>query len=207
MDRRAALKNLTMGLGYTIAAPTLLKMLASCTSEVKTWTPLFLTELEQHMVIHLCDLILPASTTPGALDVNVPQFLDMMYKEIETESKQKLFRSGAGVFATKFQEKIGKEALEGKKEDYEVMLDTYLNLSEEKTEEVLALQKQKITKVPREKAEIYSLYKFLLATREYTLYGYFTSEKVGEEVLSYDPIPGVYQGCIPLEDVGNAWSL
>jgi len=39
------------------------------------------------------------------------------------------------------------------------------------------------------------------------LFGYYTSEKVGEEILSYDPVPGVFQGCIPLSDVGNAWSL
>ena len=36
---------------------------------------------------------------------------------------------------------------------------------------------------------------------------YFTSEKIGEEVLSYDPIPGRQEGCVPVEDVGNVWSL
>ena len=39
------------------------------------------------------------------------------------------------------------------------------------------------------------------------LVGYFASEQVGGHVLSYDPIPGRFDGCIPVSNVGNAWSL
>jgi len=51
------------------------------------------------------------------------------------------------------------------------------------------------------------IYKFLLATRTYTITGYFSSELVGEKILSYDPVPGAWEPCIPVEDIGNAWSL
>jgi hypothetical protein len=30
---------------------------------------------------------------------------------------------------------------------------------------------------------------------------------VGKEVLNYDPVPGHYDGCVPLSDIGNAWTL
>jgi hypothetical protein len=33
--------------------------------------------------------------------------------------------------------------------------------------------------------------------------GYFTSEQVGRHVLHYDPVPGRYESCIPIEQVGN----
>jgi hypothetical protein len=39
------------------------------------------------------------------------------------------------------------------------------------------------------------------------LYAYFSSEEIGKNVLSYDPIPGEYRGCMPLSEVGNTWSL
>ena len=39
------------------------------------------------------------------------------------------------------------------------------------------------------------------------VWAYFSSEEIGEKILSYDPIPGGYQGCIPLSGVGNRWSL
>jgi len=49
--------------------------------------------------------------------------------------------------------------------------------------------------------ENYVLYKFLLAVKNYTLLGYFTSEKVGEKVLNYDPISRNHIGCMPIKDV------
>lgn len=40
--------------------------------------------------------------------------------------------------------------------------------------------------------------------RELTIFGYYTSETATEE-LAYEEIPGRYDGCIPLSDVGSAW--
>ncbi len=38
--------------------------------------------------------------------------------------------------------------------------------------------------------------------------GYMLSEEVGTKHLAYDPIPGNYDGCIPLEQNGGLnWSL
>lgn len=210
MDRRTALKNLSISLGYTVAAPTIFNILSSCTAEVDTWTTLFLSPEEKHMVTHLADIILPASDTPGALDVNVPQFLDMMYHEIEMKPKQELFKKGASIFASKFTKAFDSEITKGNKEQFEKLLASYFNISDEATEVVLKAQNRPIEKVDVSEMENYALYKFLISVKQYTLFGYFTSEKVGEEVLNYDPIPGAFIGCIPIEDVstnGRAWSL
>lgn len=48
---------------------------------------------------------------------------------------------------------------------------------------------------------------FYRTIKSMALWGYFSSEEIGKNVLSYDPIPGEYKGCIPLSDVGNSWSL
>jgi hypothetical protein len=48
---------------------------------------------------------------------------------------------------------------------------------------------------------------FFHLIKELTLLGYFTAEPVGKNVLHYDPIPGRYQGCIPISEVGNvSWT-
>lgn len=44
---------------------------------------------------------------------------------------------------------------------------------------------------------------FFPLLREYTLLGYFTSERVGREVLHYDPVPGRWEPCVPLAEVGD----
>lgn len=209
MNRRTALKNLSLSLGYTVAAPTIFNMLSSCTAEAETWVPLFLSPEEKHMVSHLVDIILPASDTPGALDVNVPQFLDLMYNDIENKENQDIFKKGASFFAGKFRSEFTSEAIDGNKEQFETLLASYFKISDDETETILKVQRLPIENVTDSQIENYALYKFLLSVKRYTLFGYFTSEKVGEEVLNYDPVPGIQIGCLPIEEVpnGRVWSL
>ncbi len=47
---------------------------------------------------------------------------------------------------------------------------------------------------------------FFRRIKELTLLGYYTSEEIGKNVLRYDPLPGVYVGCMPVSEVGNAWN-
>jgi len=207
MNRRAALKNLTLSIGYVISAPTIMSVLSSCTEDTITWKPLFLSEPEKHMVTHLVDIILPSSDLPGGLDVNIPQFIDIMYQDTETDLKKKQFQNGANIFANKFVEMFGKKVVKGKKEDIQKLFSTYFDLSDKKTQQILKEQKLTIDELSDDKKDLYLMYKFLFSVRYYTLYGYYTSEKVGEEVLNYDPVPGAFKGCIPLKEIGNAWSL
>src|SRR5436190_9129530 len=44
---------------------------------------------------------------------------------------------------------------------------------------------------------------FFRLIRSATILGYFTSEPVGRNVLHYDPVPGRYEGCVPIDQVGN----
>ena len=43
--------------------------------------------------------------------------------------------------------------------------------------------------------------------KELTLVGYYTSEAGATEELTYEPVPGVWEGCVPYEDIGSAWSV
>lgn len=40
--------------------------------------------------------------------------------------------------------------------------------------------------------------------RDMTIFGFYTSEVATEE-LSYEELPGRYDGCVPLSDIGRAW--
>ncbi len=209
MNRREALKNLTLGIGYTVATPTLLGMLNSCKAKVKTWTPLFLSEQEKYIVTHLVDIILPKTDTPGALDVNVPQFLDMVYADVEKDANKNLFKKGATLFAKKFNETFNKETIKGEKQEFASLLKTYFSISPETEKQINKQQKLKVKDVSSDQMEQYATYKFLKSVRYYAIFGYCNSETVGESVLAYDPIPGGYQGCVSVDEAtgGNAWSL
>ncbi len=209
MNRRTALKNLSISLGYTVAAPTIFNMLSSCTAEAEGWKPLFLSAEEKHMVTHLADIILPTTDTPGALDVNVPQFIDLIYHDIEQPQRQERFKKGAALFAKAFTSQFSLEALQGDKAQFETLLASYFNLTDEATADVLKQQRITENKITPSELDNYLLYNFLLSIKKYTTFGYLTSETVGENILNYDPIPGAFIGCISVEDLpnGRAWSL
>jgi hypothetical protein len=207
MDRRAALKNISLSFGYTIATPTLLGMLQSCTSDVTTWSPVFFSKTEGHIITQLADIILPASEIAGALDVNVPEFMDKMYNEIVREDEKSIMKEGATAFSNEYSKIYGKDASKGSKDEFEKLLETYFKIPENQQNEISTILKEEKSSLNGTKLNTFLIYKFLTETRRYTLYGYYTSEHVGENILSYDPIPGGYEACIPVEDIGNAWSL
>ncbi|WP_438989119.1 gluconate 2-dehydrogenase subunit 3 family protein [Polaribacter sp.] len=208
MNRRTVLKNLSLGLGYTIAAPSIFGLLSSCKTETNTWLPSFFSSDEKHLVTNLSDIILPSTNTPGALDVNVPQFIDLVFSKIETETNKKMFKTGANNFAKTFKNQFNVDVIKGSKKEFESHLDNYFNISKNDKKEIDTLINGKVNEIKQKDLERYSIYKFLLWIKYYTIFGYFTSEEVGENVLNYDPIPGVHNGCLPLEDVPNKrlWS-
>lgn len=209
MDRRSALKKMSMAAGYAVATPTIMNILASCKSDVATWQPLFLSPTQGYMVTHLADIIIPASDTPGALDVNIPEFIDLMLKDVEEEDAQKAFLEGANAFAAKFEATFDKDPTNGTKQEFKELLDIYFKISPEEKEKIFMELGRVPAEVPEKLSEKQSIYNFLTAVRDYTIFGYFTSEKVGEEILAYESIPGQWIACGPLDELsgGKAWSL
>jgi hypothetical protein len=43
--------------------------------------------------------------------------------------------------------------------------------------------------------------------KELTLVGYYTSEIGATRELHHAPVPGRYDGCVPLAQVGRTWAL
>ena len=75
MDRRVALKNMGLALGYTVATPTLISLMQSCRQETTPeWVPAFFSPEEGMVLTALADLMLPKTDTPSASEVGVPRF-------------------------------------------------------------------------------------------------------------------------------------
>jgi gluconate 2-dehydrogenase gamma chain len=47
---------------------------------------------------------------------------------------------------------------------------------------------------------------FILAVKEMTVVGFFTSQPGCEQVLQYQAVPGAFHGCVPLAEVGKTWA-
>ena len=183
MKRRDALKNIGLSAGLIIGTPSIITLLNSCTTDPKTWKPIFLSKDQAEILKNIVDIIIPKTETPSASEVNVIEFLDKYYKEVLDDERQKWlqdsYNSLVDLIKTKFNDNMTAEKYKG-------LLDNYMILSGD-SDDLSELLKQ---------------------IKSDTIWAYKTSEFVGENILAYDPIPATYY-CGNLKELtgGKSWSL
>ena len=197
MNRRDVLKKSVLALGVAAGAPTLLSLLQACAQTDRlTWTPQLLNEDQAKFISSFVDFLLPKTETPGGLDVKADVFLDLMYAKTYDEAGQKQVVADIETFNADCKAKFGSVFSELSQEDKTACFKDQEANSPKFTPKVWG------TGVgPQEPV---GFYRSLKST---VLWAYFSSEEIGKNVLSYDPVPGEFRGCIPLSEVGNTWSL
>ena len=75
MKRRDLLKNLGLGAGYVVVAPSVFSLLQSCKNDPE-WQPVFLNANNGFALTQVLDVIIPKDDTPGASELNIAQFID-----------------------------------------------------------------------------------------------------------------------------------
>ena len=210
MKRREALKSITYTTGMAMSASAFMSLLQSCQSkDPLTWTPEFMMEEEAYVVEKIVDMVIPRGDSVGALDLNIHIFLDSYMKECYTEGDVKKFRSGINVFMARFQESVGSVFSEASKEEKEKFIqDIYSSYNERAQELYVWIDDDRTPDAPQPGEEDeYNLVKFLIDIRQTTINAFFTTEKVGKEMLQYVPIPGKYKGCVEYNGSDPVWAL
>lgn len=197
LNRRKALQQLALVTGGVATTSVWMGLLQSCNKVPRLeWVPEFFTEGEALFISRFVDMILPRTDTPGALDVKVDVFLDKIVAHIYDEDGKISIRKDISVFNEECSNRFGA---------------VFTDLIEEEQIEVLETAEKSSGKLPPRvwgtavgPQEPIGFYRSL---KSMTLWAYFSSEEIGENVLNYDPIPQDYHGCILLSEVGNKWSL
>ena len=197
MDRRSALKKTGALAGAAVAMPSLFSIFQACQSETRIdWEPEFFTENEAKTIASLIDTILPRTETPGALDVKSDIFIDKVIAKTYDLQAQEKIRADIAAFNVDCEKEYGKPFSELNASDKSKMLVTAEANSGKFSPGVWGTAVGKQEPVG-----------FYRSMKSMAIWAYFTSEEVGEQVLNYDPIPGVFEPCIPVSEVGNKWSL
>ncbi|CAM3406116.1 gluconate 2-dehydrogenase subunit 3 family protein [Zobellia roscoffensis] len=215
MDRRKALKNMGMALGYTVATPTLLSIVQSCKTEtVLEWTPDFFSKDQGAVLTKLVDIILPKTDTPSASETQVNIFIDRFADQVMEKEQQDFLKMSMDRFIEKALKDAGKEkAGDLSSEELEPVLAAALKVTKEDEVKNNLAVKQYNEAIAEGKEALLddgiSRFAFANNLRGMTIWGYKTSEYVGEKVLAYLPIPGEYIACADTEELtgGKAWSL
>ncbi len=215
MDRRKALRNMGLALGYTVATPTLISIVQSCKTETELeWTPDFFSKDEGAALTKLVDIIIPKTDTPSASETQVHLFIDRFTDQVMEPQQQDFVKMSLGRFMEKALKDSGKEkAGDLTAEELEPVLATALKTTPENQIKNFQTIKQYNEALSDGKEatldENISRFAFANNLRGLTIMGYKTSEFVGEEVLDYLPVPGEYIPCGDLQELtgGKAWSI
>jgi hypothetical protein len=198
MKRREVLKNLGLATGFFVATPTIVSLLQSCTSDVKTWIPEFLSPDQGVILTNLADIILPKTDLPSATELNVPQFIDKYFNEVLDDESQLQVKTAFSNIVSILKPNVEDSIDKVTQEDYKALLDNHMLVKDEIDEEREANPES----LEMTKSEFLNNLKWM------TINGYVTTEQIGETVLKYDPVPGAYY-CGDLQELtgGKSWSL
>ena len=171
MNRRNALKNLTLVSGSLIALPA---WMVSCGISDKNTHHSGFDAKEQKILASVADTIIPAGNAIGALSVGVDKYLQKLIDDC---------------YETPVQDNV-KTQLHA--------LDRYAETDHDKSfAECTQYQREKLLMRMADSKDKDEKDFFTLIKTE-TIRGFNTSQKVMEDYLGYKIAPGHYNGCVPV---------
>ncbi len=185
LQRRELLRRAAWLLGGAVSAPAALAILQGCSAKdqpVSDWTPKFFKGAEAVIVTAIADVMIPKTSTSGALDAGVPAFIDSVLAAVYPEDAQQRFHTGFAEFEA--------SAKAGGKSFIEQDAAGRAATVTKALEAALAADQG-----PRP---------FILLVRELTLLGFFTSKVGITENMEYVANPGAYHGCVPVSQMKKA---
>lgn len=171
MKRRTALKSVALSIGA----------LASLPSWATSWNrnsligQSYLSKLEAATLSTLVQTLIPKTDTPGAGDLQVDQFVEVMVKDCYDKNTQKIFRDGLSALDT--QSKASNQL-------------SFSAASEAQRKKILESHDAAGSDTQK---QFYNLVKNL------TIQGYMSSEYVMTNLTHYELVPARYHGCVPLQ--------
>ena len=134
---------------------------------------------QEAFLAEVADIIIPTTDTPGAKVAGVEKFIVRVMRDCYKKEDQEKFYAGLAKLDADSQSKFSKG---------------FVGLDLAQKNEMVKLST--VNDKP-----------FFQRMKELTVTGYFTSEIGATKALEYLPIPGKFQGCIPLKPNQKAWAL
>ena len=188
MKRREILRYTALATGVAVSLPIANSLLIGCQSASSASEAAmdlqFFDADEFELVKALSDVILPRTDSPSASDVGVPEMIDQMVGKVYDEQYRTQYRANF--------DKLKQYLAESKFGEMNPT-DQLSFLNEMASSETTVLP---------------AIKKAFLDFRQQSIAYYLNTEEIGTQFLNYLPVPGKYESCIALEEVGGkAWAL
>jgi hypothetical protein len=150
---------------------------------------------QRPLVAAVAEAIIPRTDTPGAIDAGVPRFIEIMVEQWLTESERAIFMEGLATLQSRARADFGKpfETLES---DHQLALLEQMEAeaSDSSWYDLGNIRRTFVDDAP-----------FICQVKEFTIWGFFTSEVGGTQVLRYEAMPMRFDGDVPLDPDAGTW--
>ncbi|WP_437918397.1 gluconate 2-dehydrogenase subunit 3 family protein [Sphingobacterium sp. LRF_L2] len=188
MNRREALQRVAMLVGGSVIGANL--FLEGCTRPASKDVATLFEKENTDFLGDLAEAILPKTSTPGAKEAGVGEFIPVMIRDCYDEIDQKAFLEGLAGVDDRAKKAFGKKFQELSKEERLQFVNNY-------DKEAREYQKNKKEEEPN---NFFHLFKQL------TLTGFFTSEVGMTQALRFVKIPGKFDGAFPYKKGDKAFA-
>jgi len=197
MNRREALKGVALLTGGALSPSIVSAVLSGVTigGDGKKWMPKIVNSEQNDLITVIAELIMPETDTPGAKAAKVNEFIDLMLEDWFTVAERNHFFKGLTDLDARAEKKYSTRFVEC--------------AIKEQTTILKKLEKEALSRKndnPPEDNQNGVFKPFFTQMKEITLTGYFTSEIGATQELKYYVATNNYDGCIPFDEIGRAWS-
>ena len=185
INRREALSRVALIMGGTVLGAE--AFLSGCKTDTKGVS---FTKDDIAFLNEVAETIIPATTTPGAKEAKVGEFMQIMVSDCYEEKNQAIFMEGI----KKLDEASKKLNSKGFMESTPEQRNTLLVALDKEAKDYQNAAK------PEDPKHYFTMMKQL------TLSGYFTSEVGATKALRYVAVPGKFVGSYPYKKGDKAWA-
>ncbi len=189
MNRREALKNVAFIVGGSVIGANL--FLQGCTRPASKEVASLFEGNAPDFLGELAEAILPKTSTPGAKEAGVGEFIPVMIRDCYEEKDQKAFLEGFNDVDDRAKKEFNKGFMELSAEEKLQFVNKY----DKEAKEYQGKKKDEDSN------------HFFTMLKQLTLTGFFTSEVGMKQALRYVKIPGKFDGNYPYKKGDKAWAL
>lgn len=188
MNRRDALSRVALILGGTIIGAE--AFLSGCKNPATSAAGSFSAE-DIAFLDEVGETILPATSTPGAKEAKIGEFMKTIVTDCYEKKDQDVFAAGITKLKEASKKKYSKDFMElSAAEKHDLLVDI--------DKEAKDYNKTRKEGDPNH---------YFSMVKQLTIWGYFTSEPGATKALRYVAVPGHYDGNFPYKKGDKAWAL
>ncbi|HLT87118.1 MAG TPA: gluconate 2-dehydrogenase subunit 3 family protein [Sphingobacterium sp.] len=199
MNRREAIQRVAMLIGGSVIGANL--FLEGCTRPASKDVAVLFEKDKMNFLGDLAEAILPETSTPGAKEAGVGEFIPVMIRDCYDPHDQKAFLEGLNEVDDRAKKEFGKKFQELSKDEqlqFVNMMDKEAKEFQKERGEKQRKLNEEAEKSGKKAEEIEQLPShFFHMLKQLTLTGFFTSEVGMTKALRYVKIPGKYDGNYP----------